>query len=48
VRGGDDRSNLSPEMKPLDLTEREKDDLVAFMRALTGRRTAVAAPHLPQ
>lgn len=48
VRGGDDRSNLSTEMRPLDLTEQEKEDLVAFMRALTGRRTAVVAPHLPQ
>ena len=48
VRGGDDRSNLSPDIKPLDLTEQEKEDLVAFMRSLTGRRTAFVLPELPQ
>jgi cytochrome c peroxidase len=48
VRGGDDRSNLSPDMKQLQLTEQEKDDLVAFMRALTGRRAAFVMPELPR
>jgi cytochrome c peroxidase len=48
VRGGDDRSNLAPDMKPLSLSEQEKDDLVAFMKALTGQRKALAVPHLPQ
>jgi len=47
-RGGDDVSNLSPNMKPLKLSEQEKDDLVAFMRALTGRRTAMVVPDLPR
>jgi cytochrome c peroxidase len=48
VRGGEDRSNISPDMKPLKLSEQEKDDLVAFLRSLTGRRTAFVMPELPQ
>lgn len=48
VRGGDDRSNLSASMKPLTLSQQEKDDLVAFMQALTGTRKPLAVPHLPQ
>ncbi|MED5619395.1 cytochrome-c peroxidase [Ideonella sp. BN130291] len=48
ARGGDDRSNLSASMKPLTLTEQDKDDLVQFMKSLTGRPKAVALPHLPQ
>jgi cytochrome c peroxidase len=48
VRGGDDRSNVSPDVRPLNLTEQDKQDLVAFMRSLTGERTAFVAPKLPQ
>lgn len=48
VRGGDDRSNVSPDVRPLNLTEQEKQDLVAFMRSLTGEQTAFVAPKLPQ
>jgi cytochrome c peroxidase len=48
ARGGDDRSNISADVKKLNLSEQEKDDLVAFLRALTGKRTALVAPHLPQ
>jgi len=48
VRGGDDRSNLSGDMKALDLSEQDKSDLVAFLHALTGKRPAVTAPLLPQ
>jgi cytochrome c peroxidase len=48
VRGGDDRSHLSPLMKPLKLTEQDKEDLVAFMKALTGKPVQVAVPLLPQ
>jgi cytochrome c peroxidase len=48
VRGGDDTSNLSASMKPLILSEQEKDDLVAFLGALTGKRRAIAVPQLPQ
>jgi cytochrome c peroxidase len=48
VRGGDDRSNLSTDLKPISLSELEKEDLVAFLRALTGKQTAVVNPVLPQ
>lgn len=48
VRGGDDPSNLSTNMKQLTLSEQDKVDLVAFMRALTGRRTKLVAPELPR
>jgi cytochrome c peroxidase len=48
VRGGDDRSNVSASMKPLDLSETEKHDLVEFMKSLTGRRRTLVVPALPQ
>jgi cytochrome c peroxidase len=48
ARGGDDRTNISADVKKLTLREQEKDDLVAFMRALTGRHLVVTAPQLPQ
>ena len=35
-RGGVPNENLSPLIRPLALTPTEKDDLVAFLRALTG------------
>jgi len=47
ARGGDDRSNLSADMKQLTLSEQEKSDLVAFMRSLTGQPVVVVAPQLP-
>lgn len=46
-RGGDVKDNLSPEIKPLGLTAQEKDDLVAFMKALTGKAAPVLFPRLP-
>lgn len=48
VRGGDDRSNVSADVRPLDLSEQDKQDLIAFMQALTGERTAFVPPQLPQ
>jgi len=48
ARGGDDQSNLSANMKPLTLSEQDKTDLVAFLRALTGKRTKLVAPELPR
>jgi cytochrome c peroxidase len=48
ARGGDDRSNISADMKPLKLSEQEKNELVAFLHALTGRRPPVTTPLLPQ
>ena len=46
-RGGDDTSNLSPEMKKLDLSDREIDDIVAFLRTLSGKPVQVTLPQLP-
>ena len=46
-RGGDDKSNLSPNIQPLGLTAQEKKDLVAFMKSLTGAPMVVEVPHLP-
>ncbi len=46
-RGGDDKSNLSPNMKPLGLSAQEKRDLVEFMKTLTGDPVNVAVPQLP-
>jgi len=34
-RGGEVKTNLSPDMKPLNLSQREKEDLVAFLQSLT-------------
>jgi cytochrome c peroxidase len=48
VRGGDERSNLAPEIHPLALSPREKDDLVAFMKSLTGSQPPLVMPALPQ
>jgi cytochrome c peroxidase len=47
VVGGEVKSNLSPNMRALELSESEKGDLVAFMRALTSPWVAVALPELP-
>ena len=48
-RGGDvKRPSLSENIRPLKLSGKEKDDLVAFMRTLTSRDKEIAAPLLPQ
>ena len=46
VEGGvkDSKYPLDEKMKPLELNAQEKADLVAFMKALTGRVTKVTAP----
>ena len=46
-RGGDVKTNLSPNIQPLGLTEQEKKDLVAFMKTLTGPAMRVEIPRLP-
>ncbi|WP_435005515.1 cytochrome-c peroxidase [Tundrisphaera lichenicola] len=46
-KGGVKNPALDPEMKPLNLTDSEKADLVAFMKALTGETVEVALPTLP-
>lgn len=47
-RGGIKRPSLSEEMKPLELTEQEKKDLVAFMEALTSDDRPVVYVQLPR
>lgn len=48
ARGGDVTDNLSPKMKALDLSPRDKADLAAFLRSLTGAPMQVTLPQLPQ
>jgi len=43
-RGGNPHRNRDPKLKPLGLTAREKDDLVAFMEALSGTLIEGAGP----
>lgn len=47
AKGGVVKTNLSPNMRELDLTEQEKSDLVAFMQALTSPYQPVSLPELP-
>ena len=47
-RGGDTKDNLDPNMGPLDLSVRERADLVEFMKALTGDPLVITYPRLPQ
>jgi len=47
-RGGDNQDNLDPNIKPLDLTAREKQDLVEFLKTLSGKQVAITLPQLPQ
>ncbi|MCI0508124.1 MAG: c-type cytochrome [Gammaproteobacteria bacterium] len=47
VRGGDDKSNLSPNFKAAELDEAEKQDLKEFLKTLTGQPREIAVPHLP-
>lgn len=46
-KGGVANPYLDKDMQPLNLTESEKADLVAFMKALTGREQAIEIPTLP-
>jgi cytochrome c peroxidase len=46
-KGGIPNSNLDPLIKPLGLTDTEKKDLLAFLKALTGPEPVVSAPKLP-
>lgn len=47
-QGGGSNSNLSPLMKPLNLTSDEQADLVAFLKALTGEPIKFSMPPLPK
>lgn len=47
-QGGRSKRPLRPDaIKPLNLTSSEVDDLIAFLRTLTGAPLAVAIPQLP-
>ncbi len=46
-KGGNANPALDKDMKPLHLTPREKADLVAFMKALSGEKLKVDLPELP-
>ena len=47
-KGGVPNRNLDPAVLPLNLTKRERSDLVEFLKALTGTMPAIAPPALPQ
>jgi cytochrome c peroxidase len=47
-RGGDVKDNLDPNMEALNLTPQEKQDLVAFLKSLTGTPLQVTIPQLPR
>lgn len=47
VKGGVVKTNLSPNMKALALTKKEKRDLVAFLKALNSPREEFSLPNLP-
>lgn len=46
-KGGESRPSLSPEMKPVKLSRREKDDLLAFLETLAGPPLTDKSPELP-
>lgn len=45
--GGIERRSLSPMMAPIELSDAERTDLVAFLRSLTAERTDTPIPVLP-
>jgi len=46
--GGIQRSSLSKEMKPFELSEQQRTDLVAFLKTLDGGPLAIEPPVLPK
>jgi cytochrome c peroxidase len=46
-KGGNPNPALDKEIKKLNLTDQEKADVVAFMKALTGERIKLSLPTLP-
>jgi cytochrome c peroxidase len=46
AKGGEVKTNLSPNMQPLNLSPQEKQDLVAFMQALSSPPQGVSLPQL--
>ncbi len=47
-QGGGVDPNKDPKVKPLNLTDGEKEELIAFMKTLTGDQPRVEFPLLPQ
>src|SRR5690606_31229301 len=47
-QGGHANEWLSPEIQPLGLSDQEQADLVAFLKALTGRLPQVESGRLPE
>jgi len=47
MRGGDDKSNLSPNFKKAELNKYEKSDLLAFLEALTSEPIKFTYPDMP-
>lgn len=47
ARGGDDKDNIDPNIRKLDLSQQDIDDVVAFLESLSGEPVLVAAPQLP-
>jgi len=47
-RGGDLKTAIDPNIKPLFLTDQEKKDLIAFLKTLTDTATQITAPELIQ
>jgi len=45
--GNKNMGNLDPNMKPLNLTDQEKKDLVIFLKSLTGDPVKVVLPQVP-
>lgn len=45
--GGENQENPDPNLKPLNLTDQEKADLVAFLKSLTGKHMTMTVPKLP-
>jgi cytochrome c peroxidase len=46
--GGGDDPNKSEQIFKLNLTDKEKEDLMAFLKALTGNLPIISYPQLPQ
>ena len=47
-KGGIITTNLDPNIKPLKLSGQDKEDLLAFLHALTGTTQTITIPTLPQ
>ena len=47
VKGGVDKSNLSPEMRSVKLTRQEQADLLEFLQSLTDEPQPITVPVLP-